>query len=103
VYKEVTLDLGASAGYMWGDSNYWRTYERATDSYTGSEYSAFHDGMVKVGLTIPVTKNVTFVPLAQYWFPLSGKASRKIGTSSYNPNGYLGTNFVGGASINFNF
>jgi hypothetical protein len=103
VYKEVTLDLGASAGYMWGDSNYWRTYERSTDDYTGSEYSAFHDGMVKAALTIPIAKKVTLVPLAQYWFPLSSKASRKIGTNSYNPNGYLGTNFVGGASINYNF
>jgi hypothetical protein len=103
VYKETTLDLGASFGYMWGDGDFWKTYERATEDYTGSKYSAFHDGMVKAALTIPVTKKVTFVPLVQYWFPLSGNASRKIGTSSYNPNGYLGTNFVGGASINYNF
>lgn len=107
IYKEVTLDLGASAGYMWGDGNYWKTYEPSTDDRTGTKYSAFHDGMVKLGFTIPVTKKVSVVPVAQYWFPLSGKASRKFSTpggpQSYNPNGYLGTNFVGGASVTYNF
>ena len=44
VYKEVTLDLGASAGYEWGDSSYWKTYSPATGSRTGPEYRAFHDG-----------------------------------------------------------
>ncbi len=103
IYHEVALDLGASAGYMWGDSNYWRTYESSKNGYTGEKYSAFHDGMVKAGLTIPITKKISFVPLVQYWFPLSGKASRQTGGNSYNPNGYLGTNFVGGASITYNF
>jgi hypothetical protein len=103
VGKNSTIDLAASAGYMIGEGGYWRTYDRGTADYTGEKYSAFHDGMVKVGFTFPITARVTFQPIFQYWFPLSDKAKRKVDGSSYNFNGYLGTNFVGGANINFNF
>jgi hypothetical protein len=103
VSGDITLDLGASAGYTAGQGDYWRTYERTTGDYTGSKYSALHDGMVKAGFTIPLSKHVTLQPLLQYWFPLSDKAKRKIDGNSYNFNGYLGTNFVGGATINYNF
>lgn len=92
--KEVTLDLGASAGYMWGDGNYWKTRFG-----TGSKYSAFHDGMVKAGLTIPIAQKVSLAPVVQYWFPLSDKAKKR----NYNPNGRLESNVVGGVSINYNF
>jgi hypothetical protein len=103
LYKETTLDLGASGGYFIGKNRYWRTYEASTGAYTGSKYKGFHDGMVKVGLTIPLAKAVSFQPVAQYWFPLSGDARRKVGTASYNPNGYLGTVFVGGANFTYSF
>ena len=69
VYKEITLDLGASAGYFAGSDDYWKTYESSTAAYTGKKYSAFHDGMLKAGFTIPVAKNVNIQPVAQYWFP----------------------------------
>jgi hypothetical protein len=101
--KTVTLDLGASASYMVGDSDYWKTYETATGGYTGSKYQAFHDGKVQAGLTIPLAKSVSFVPVVQYWFPLSGKAKRHRGDNSYNYNGYLKSLFVGGANINYSF
>jgi hypothetical protein len=100
---DMSLDLGASAGYMWGDGGYWKTFQPSTGGFTGSNYQAFHDGKVQAGLTIPVTKKVSVVPVVQYWFPLSGKASRHWADSSYNPNGYLGSVFVGGASVNYNF
>lgn len=103
VYKDVTLDLGASAGYFIGKNRYWKTYETSTGAYTGSQYKGFHDGMVKVGFTIPLAKAISFQPVAQYWFPLSCDAKRKIGAVSYNPNGYLGTVFVGGANFIYSF
>jgi hypothetical protein len=101
--SDVTLDIGASAGYMMGDSNYWKTNQTATSGQTGSKYQAFHDGKLQAGLTIPITKKVSLVPVVQYWFPLSDKAKRHWGDVSYNPNGYLKSLFVGGASINYNF
>jgi hypothetical protein len=92
VIGETTLDLGASAGYMWGDGSYWETP-------SGSKYSAFHDGMLKAGLTIPVAKKVSLTPVVQYWIPLSNEARKR----DNNPNGYLRAHVVGGASINYNF
>jgi len=103
VSKNATLDLGVSAGYFIGHNRYWKTYEEYTGAYTGSKYKGFHDGMVKVGFTIPITRTISFQPLAQYWFPLSGDAKRKVGGVSYNPNGYIGTVFVGGANLIFSF
>ncbi len=109
IYKEVTLDLGASGGYFIGSGSYWKTYELATAAYTGSKYSGFHDGMVKAGLTIPVSKQVTLQPVIQYWFPLSGDSRKTMGTDasgnriSYNPNGYLRGNYVGGMTATFSF
>jgi len=92
VVSDVTLDLGASAGYMWGDGSYWQVP-------SGSHYSAFHDGMLKAGLTIPLSKKVSLAPVVQYWIPLSNKARKR----DYNPNGYLRSHLVGGASVNYNF
>jgi hypothetical protein len=108
--KEITLDLGASFGYESGQSNYWRTYDTATRDYTGNRYRGLHDGMVKAGFTIPVTKAFVVQPLAQYYFPLSGDSNRTYGTNPatglripFNPNGYVTSNFVYGVNFAYNF
>lgn len=103
VYKNITLDLGASAGYFVGSDDYWNTYESSTGDYTGKKYSAFHDGMVKAGFTIPVAKNLAIQPLAQYWFPLSSKAKRSVDGNSYNHNGKLDDTFVSGINLTLSF
>lgn len=103
VYKEITLDLGASAGYFSGDGNYWKTYNKSSGLYDGSKYSALHDGMVKAGFTIPVAKNLIVQPLAQYWFPLSSKAGRKVDGNSYNFNGHVDDTFVAGVGLTLSF
>jgi len=103
VYKEVTLDLGASFSYEWGQSNYWRTYQALTSAYTGPKYSAFHAGMLQGGVTIPIAKNFSIQPVVQWWFPLSDKASEKINGVPYNPNGNIDNTFVYGLNMTFNF
>ena len=103
IYQEVTLDLGASAGYEIGTGNFWDTYQQSTGAYTGSKYSAFHDGMVKAGLTIPLTKKLNLQPMLAYWFPLSNDAERRIDGNSYNPNGYLKCLWQGGVTIAYSF
>lgn len=108
VYKETTLDLGASFGYFIGESDYWKTYDQASASYTGSKYKGFHDGMVKAGLTIPVTKAFSIQPALQYWFPLSGDAKKEYATAgdiknSYNPNGPVKSNFIYGIGFTYSF
>ncbi len=103
VYKDIILDLGASAGYFVGDDEYWRTYESSTVDYTGKKYRAFHDGMVKAGLTIPIAKNSSIQPIAQYWFPLSSKAKKTVDGNSYNHNGKLDDTFVTGINLSLSF
>lgn len=94
IYKEVTLDLGASAGYFSGDDDAFRT-----EGGTGKKYRALHDGMIKAGVTMPVARNLSLQPVVQYWFPLSSKAKRH----GYNPNGHLDDTFVMGLNLLFNF
>jgi hypothetical protein len=103
IYKDITLDLGASASYFVGDDGYWKTYDSSTGTYTGEKYSAFHDGMVKAGFTIPLVKNFSVQPVAQYWFPLSSKAKRLIDGNSYNPNGQIDDTFVWGVNMTVTF
>lgn len=101
--KGMTLDLGASAAYFVGDNDYWNTFEESTADYTGDKYKAFHDGMVKAGLTVPVTGNISIQPVAQYWFPLSGKAKKTIDGNSYNFNGKLDDTLVAGVNMTLTF
>jgi hypothetical protein len=108
--KDISLDLGASFGYFDGQGKYWKTYDPATGGYTGSKYKGFHDGMVKAGLTIPVTKAFAIQPMVQYWFPLSGDAKKTYGYNpetglkiAHNPNGYVKNNFVYGVGFSYSF
>ncbi|MBZ0156734.1 MAG: hypothetical protein K8I29_11080 [Alphaproteobacteria bacterium] len=94
IMKDITLDLGASAGYFSGDDDAFRS-----EGGTGKKYEAFHDGMVKAGLTVPVAKNMALQPVVQYWFPLSDKAERH----GYNPNGHLDDTLVTGLNVVLSF
>ena len=108
--KDITLDLGVSFGYEIGESDYWRTYDVVTADYRGSKYQGFHDGMVKAGFTIPVTKAFVIQPVVQYWFPLSKNANKTYGSDpvtgikiSYNYNGYVPYNLVYGVGFTYSF
>jgi len=103
VYKDITLDLGASAGYFAGSDEYWKTYNSTAAAYTGKKYSAFHDGMLKAGLTIPIAKNVSVQLLVQYWFPLSSDAKKSVSGNSFNPNGKLDDTLVTGVNLTLTF
>lgn len=93
---DLTVDLGAGFGYYHVDDS-------------GEKYSALHDGMVKVGLTVPVYKNVVVQPIMQYWFPLSGTSHHDHnviidGTSvNTNPAGHIDNTFVYGIGLTLNF
>jgi len=108
--KDMSLDLGASFGYENGQGRFWRTFNTVTSGYTGSKYSALHDGMIKAGLTIPVTKAFSVQPTVAYWVPLSSDAKKTMGINPatglrvpYNPNGYLGDNWVYGVNFTYSF
>ena len=88
---DVTVDLGASFGYYNIGGNNAKTY------------SALHDGMAKVGLTIPVAKNIVVQPILQYWYPLSSKAHKSNPNSDNNPAAHIDNSFVYGLGVTLNF
>lgn len=101
--KGLTLDLGGSAAYFLGESDYWRTYLPAFGSYAGDRYRAFHDGMIKGGLTFSLGANLGLQALLQCFFPLSEAASSTIDGFSYNINGPLATALVFGLNLTYSF
>lgn len=97
--NSISLDLGASAAYFAGSGDYWRTYDPAAGSYSGPLYRAFHDGMIKTALTVPVAKNASLQALTQYYFPISAEAKRITNGFSYNINGALRGTLVFGMTL----
>jgi hypothetical protein len=96
---DMTVDLGASFGY----------YNISSLTPANKTYSALHDGMVKVGLTVPVAKNVVVQPITQYWFPLSGKAHHdqlvtvEGSIFNNNPAAHIDNTFVFGVGATLSF
>jgi hypothetical protein len=101
--RRMGLDLGASAAYFAGSSDYWRTYVASAGSYTGGRYHAFHDGMLKAALTFPLTTGLVLQAGTQLYFPLSAAAGRMVDGHPYNINGQLKTVLVLGTVTTFSF
>ncbi|MBW6520731.1 MAG: hypothetical protein K0A99_06920 [Desulfoarculaceae bacterium] len=80
VSEEITLDLGALVGYLAADEA--TTYAEAD----GSKYSNFHDGVLSVGLTVPVNQYITVTPKISYTFALSSDAEDLMRDSSKDGN-----------------
>ena len=53
-----------------------------TGNATTDKYNAFHNGLISVGLTIPVGKYFSVVPMIAYSFPLTNEADNLIKSSS---------------------
>jgi hypothetical protein len=65
------------------------------------DYSAWHDGTVWTGLTIPVTDWCSVVPAINYTFPLSSKADDYLKAASFDGDD---SDFVyGGVTLNVTF
>lgn len=75
--KEMTLDLAGSVGYYASDDD---SFVEIDDNLneTTDKYNAFHDGLISVGLTIPVGNYFTVVPMVAYSFPLTDDAKNLI-------------------------
>ena len=80
VQGDITLDLGAQVSYLAADDS--SPYKEAD----GSKYSNFHDGVLSVGLTVPVNKYITVSPKLSYTFALSDDAKDLMRTSSKDGN-----------------
>jgi len=72
--KGITLDLGGSAGYLSFDDADDGSEVNDDLAATGNEYQNFHNGLISVGLTIPLTKYLSVNPMLAYSFPLTDDA-----------------------------
>jgi hypothetical protein len=83
--KKITLDLAGSVGYYYSDDD---DFVEVDDNLnpTTKKYQSFHNGLVSVGLTIPVATYFTISPMIAYSFPLSNEADNLIKSMSYNGN-----------------
>jgi len=98
VKDDITLDLGAQVSYLKASSS--SPYKEAD----GSNYSNFHDGVVSVGLTVPVNKYITVAPKLSYSFPLSNDAKDLLNSTSLDTFGKADNSFVyGGVSVSMAF
>jgi len=96
--KEITLDLGGSIGYYASDDD---DFVEIDDNGNGTtdKYNALHNGLVSVGLTIPVGKYFSVVPMIAYSFPLSNEADNLI---KLGPSGKSDF-FYGGVTASLSF
>jgi uncharacterized protein (TIGR02001 family) len=76
ITEKITLDLAASAGYYYSDSN------NFTEANSTSKYRELHNGLVSAGFTIPVGEYFTVKPMLAYSFALTNKAKDYIKANS---------------------
>lgn len=97
--QTLTLDLAASVGYQISDTDKIVKYDGALNP-TMERYRALHDGLISVGLTIPLGKIFALKPMVGYSLALSTDAKNRIkGTSLSNAENF----FLAGVSLTANF
>ncbi len=95
IYEKITLDLAASGGYYYSDTN---NLVEVNDPE--SKYREFHNGLVSAGLTIPFGEYFSVKPMIAYSFPLSGKSEDFIKSSSISDNSSF---LYGGVTLSMAF
>jgi hypothetical protein len=91
VQGDITLDLGAQASYLAVDE----------EDEKGDSYSNFHDGVLSLGFTVPVSTLITINPKLSYTFALSNDAQElmKAGSKDGNDDSFI----YGGVSVSMAF
>lgn len=93
--RDITLDLGASAGYYFSDDD-----DFSEAGNPNEKYRSLHDGLVSVGFTIPLGKTFSCVPMVAYSFPLSSEADDLLTDASYSDDSDF---FFGGVTFSMAF
>lgn len=97
VQGDITLDLGGTVSYLAADEA--STYADPDDA--NDAYNNFHDGVLSVGLTVPVNSYFTVSPKLSYTFALSNDAQELMKASSQDGND---DSFIyGGVSVSMAF
>lgn len=99
LFKGVTLDFSGSVGYYSTDDEDFVTIDDNLEP-TMEKYRNFHDGLVSIGLTIPIGKYITLCPTVAYSFPLSDDADNLLTSTSLSDDSDF---FFGGATLSVAF
>ncbi len=96
IYDGVSLDIGASFGYLIAQ-------DKATllnlEGTTGT-FSDFNESTLTATLKLPITKNVTIGPKIGVSFPLTGAAANYLEANSFDSNS---THVWGGLNVTATF
>ncbi len=95
VTDNITLDLAGVVSYLAADEA--TSYSDAD----GGSYSNFHDGVLSLGLTIPVAQYFTITPKLSYTFALSGDAQDIM--KGFSKNGDDDNFIYGGVAVSMAF
>ncbi|MDD5723719.1 MAG: hypothetical protein PHY29_08290 [Syntrophales bacterium] len=97
--NEMTLDLAASAGYYYSDNDFYVEY---LDDLTATTepLRGLKDGVISVGLTIPVDDYISISPTLSYSVALSDKADNFITANSKSNDSDF---FYGGVTLSMSF
>ncbi len=98
--NDITLDLGGSAGYYYSESKALVEFDNHLVPTT-KKYRSLHDGMVCVGMTIPLDKYFTLSPMVAYSFPLVRNADDHI--EGMNAFGHESEFVIGAVSLSLAF
>lgn len=79
VTEAISLDIGGHVSYLAADD----AETLADPDDPTSEYSDFHDGVVSISATIPITELLSVTPELYYSFPLGSDASDVIDDHIY--------------------
>ena len=99
--KDITLDLAGSVGYYYADNADDFAEYNSQLAASNDPYRSFHDGLVSIGLTIPVAEYITLSPVVSYSFPLTGDADNHI--AAVNPYSDDSDYVYGGATVSIAF
>jgi hypothetical protein len=100
---EITLDLAGSAGYYYSEDDDFVEVDNHLNPTT-KRYRSFHDGLISMGMTIPLHDYITLTPMMAYSFPLVDNADDLI--TYDNQDSGLSNNssyFFGGATLSISF
>lgn len=92
--KDITLDLAGSIGAYYSDDDDFTEFD------SDDEYRDFHDGLISIGLTIPLDKYFTISPTIAYSFPLTDEADDLLTDASFSNNS---EHFFGGVTLSLAF
>lgn len=99
--EKITLDMAGSIGYYsYDDADDGSEYDGNLNPTT-EKYQNFHDGLISVGLTIPLDKYFTLSPMIAYSFPLTDEADDHLAAV----NGFSNDSdyFFGGVTLSLSF